>query len=314
MLSSSTAPQVLLLDDANPVFGAPAAWKVTDAIRKVPFIASFGSFLDETSVLADLILPDHSFLESWVESVPESGATTPVASVAGPAMRPLYDTRAMGDVLLDVGRRLARPLDPPLPWQTVEEMLQAPRLEPRRPGDAGELVPGADGLARRAVRWRRHGVSLSLHALRLAGALRRVAGAPALAAGAAGPDHHGDVVQLGGDQPPGGRAAGHRAGRHGRSRVRARVACARRPSSRPASGPMRWPCRWARDTTRSRAMRAAAAPTRSASWRQSPRPTTGALAWAATRVKVTKVGEPDGSLVLFAGATRERPEHASGRG
>jgi len=42
--------------------------------------------------------------------------------------------------------------------------------------------------------------------------------------------------------------------------------------------------------------------------------TTGALAWAATRVKVTKVGEPDGSLVLFAGATRERPEHASGRG
>ena len=40
--------------------------------RKVPFIVSFGSFVDETSVLADLILPDHSFLESWVEAVPES--------------------------------------------------------------------------------------------------------------------------------------------------------------------------------------------------------------------------------------------------
>ena len=210
MLSSATAPQVLLLDDANPVFGAPAVLKVGEAIRKVPFIASFGSFLDETSVLADLILPDHSFLESWVESVPESGATAAVATVAGPAMRPLYDTRAMGDVLLDVGRQLARPLNPPLPWQTFEEMLQAPASSPSAQTKPASSSLGTGGLARRAVRWRRQGISLSFHALRLAGALRWVAGAPALAAGAAGPDHHGDVVQLGGDQPPGCRAAWYR--------------------------------------------------------------------------------------------------------
>ena len=41
---------------------------------------------------------------------------------------------------------------------------------------------------------------------------------------------------------------------------------------------------------------------------------TGQLAWAATRVKVTKVAAADGTLILFAGATRERPEHARGRG
>jgi anaerobic selenocysteine-containing dehydrogenase len=35
---------------------------------------------------------------------------------------------------------------------------------------------------------------------------------------------------------------------------------------------------------------------------------TGALAWAATRVTVTRVARNDGSLILFAGATRERPE------
>ena len=37
-------------------------------------------------------------------------------------------------------------------------------------------------------------------------------------------------------------------------------------------------------------------------------PETGALAWAATRVKVTRVSGADGSLTLFAGATRERPD------
>jgi len=34
---------------------------------------------------------------------------------------------------------------------------------------------------------------------------------------------------------------------------------------------------------------------------------TGALAWAATRVKMTRVADADGSLVLFAGSLREYP-------
>jgi anaerobic selenocysteine-containing dehydrogenase len=36
-------------------------------------------------------------------------------------------------------------------------------------------------------------------------------------------------------------------------------------------------------------------------------PSTGALAWAATRVRVARVGDRTGELVLFAGETRERP-------
>jgi molybdopterin-containing oxidoreductase family iron-sulfur binding subunit len=42
---------------------------------------------------------------------------------------------------------------------------------------------------------------------------------------------------------------------------------------------------------------------------------TGTLAWSATRVKIARVGEPDrDSLILFGGATRERPEWMHGRG
>jgi anaerobic selenocysteine-containing dehydrogenase len=46
-----------------------------------------------------------------------------VLGAAPPVMKPLHDTRATPDVLLDVSRQLARPLD--LPWQTFEEMLMA---------------------------------------------------------------------------------------------------------------------------------------------------------------------------------------------
>lgn len=108
-------PQVLIVDGANPVYAAPPAWKVREALEQVPFIVSVGSFLDETSALADVILPDHSFLESWVEAMPESGSLDAVASVAAPAMRPLHDTRATTDVLIDVSKKLATPIAPALP-------------------------------------------------------------------------------------------------------------------------------------------------------------------------------------------------------
>ena len=89
----------------------------------MPYIVSFGSFLDETAALADLILPDHSFLESWSEAVPESGSMVAVASVAPPVMMPLHATRSTPDILLDVGRRLARPLN--LPWENFQGLLAA---------------------------------------------------------------------------------------------------------------------------------------------------------------------------------------------
>jgi anaerobic selenocysteine-containing dehydrogenase len=43
--------------------------------------------------------------------------------VAPPVMKPLYQTRPTGDVLLEVSRRLASPLN--LPWQTFDEMVKA---------------------------------------------------------------------------------------------------------------------------------------------------------------------------------------------
>jgi anaerobic selenocysteine-containing dehydrogenase len=120
------------------VFATPASWRVREALLKIPFIASFASFIDETSVLADVILPDHSFLESWIDRRPESGAAMAVATVAPPALRPLHQTRAMPDVLLEISRMMARPLTPAFTWQTFDEMLMEnfAGLAPRASDDA----------------------------------------------------------------------------------------------------------------------------------------------------------------------------------
>jgi menaquinone reductase, molybdopterin-binding-like subunit len=125
ILADFDTPKVLLLNNCNPVFATPTSWRVREAFDKIPFIASFGSFIDETSALADLILPDHSPLESWLDDVPASGSARTVVSLAPPAMNPLHDTRSMPDVLLDVAHQLGGDLAKALPWKTYDEALKA---------------------------------------------------------------------------------------------------------------------------------------------------------------------------------------------
>ncbi len=119
------AIKILFNNGANPIFATPPGWRVREAFARIPFIVSFGNFMDETSKLADLILPDHSYLESWMDDVPESGTVEAVLSIAPPAMLPLHETRALPDVLLDVARRLGDQASKALPWKSYEEMLQA---------------------------------------------------------------------------------------------------------------------------------------------------------------------------------------------
>jgi anaerobic selenocysteine-containing dehydrogenase len=115
---------------------------VKEALQKVPFIASFGSFVDETSILADLILPDSSPLESWVDSVPESGTTRTVIGVAPPVMSVLHNTRSMPDVLLSVSQQVGGDAAKALPWKTYEDALKGSLAQYQK--KTGGSVTGKD--------------------------------------------------------------------------------------------------------------------------------------------------------------------------
>ena len=93
-----------VVSGTNPAYSLPPASGFRDAFARVPFKVAFATTLDETSVLADLVLPDAHALESWGDAIPSPGTY----SVRQPAMRPVpvYDSRPMSDVLLEAGRRL----------------------------------------------------------------------------------------------------------------------------------------------------------------------------------------------------------------
>jgi anaerobic selenocysteine-containing dehydrogenase len=119
------APQMLLLYEANHVFSAPPVVRIREALAKIPTIVSFGSFIDETSAQADLILPDHAPLESWLDSTPESGSMQTVVNLSPPAVLPLHDTRSMPDVLLGVAHQLGGEVAKALPAASYDAMMRA---------------------------------------------------------------------------------------------------------------------------------------------------------------------------------------------
>jgi anaerobic selenocysteine-containing dehydrogenase len=148
------APQAILVHRTNPVFAAP--W-LADSIKAAPFIASFSSFMDETTILADLILPDNSNFESWDLraniSIPspesasvrpatlessaanrmEPGSDSPASSprvitsvtLTRPVLSTESDTRQTADVLIDLGKQLGAEMGRSLPLGSAEETVKA---------------------------------------------------------------------------------------------------------------------------------------------------------------------------------------------
>ena len=92
--------EVLILHQVNPLHTLPAAADFARALDAVPLVVATSSWPDETTARADVILPAHTPLESWGDHRPASGRH----GLMQPAMRPLYDTRHVGDILLDTGR------------------------------------------------------------------------------------------------------------------------------------------------------------------------------------------------------------------
>ena len=111
---------VLLVHGSNPVYSLPAQLGFTEALRRVRFVVSFASQPDETTVHADLILPDHTPLESWGDSAPRAG----VRSLVQPTIRPLYDTQAFADTLLATWRAMGEAVESPLFEGSFRELLE----------------------------------------------------------------------------------------------------------------------------------------------------------------------------------------------
>ncbi|MEA3339068.1 MAG: molybdopterin-dependent oxidoreductase, partial [Chloroflexota bacterium] len=116
--------EILFLYHANPVYDDPPELDWEAAIERVPLVVSFSPYLDETSARADLLLPDCVYLEKWFLEPLEPSLGYPVVGLGQPVIPPLYDTRNIADVLIELAQTLGGSMAAAFPWDSFVEAIQ----------------------------------------------------------------------------------------------------------------------------------------------------------------------------------------------
>jgi anaerobic selenocysteine-containing dehydrogenase len=114
--------KILIVNSSNPVFALPDAVGFGEALESIPLIVSLSSFMDETTAMADIILPSHTYLESWGDDMPQPGVGFSVGAVSQPVVSPLYNTRDCGDIILGLASKLE--LGESMPWTSMEDYVR----------------------------------------------------------------------------------------------------------------------------------------------------------------------------------------------
>jgi anaerobic selenocysteine-containing dehydrogenase len=115
--------EALFLYDANPVYETPGGARFSEAFQRIPFIASFASFMDESAQYADLVLPEPTFLERYEDDHIE-GLGYPGVALRQPVIAPRHDTLNTGDFFLRVAAAMGGPVASAFPWASYEAVLQ----------------------------------------------------------------------------------------------------------------------------------------------------------------------------------------------
>ncbi|HBO84170.1 MAG TPA: molybdopterin oxidoreductase [Deltaproteobacteria bacterium] len=89
----------------NPIFSAPDCKKWEEALKDI-FVIDTSPFPGETAIYADLVVPDHTYLERYQDTPIYPTYGYPTTNLRTPVIPPLYDTKYIGDTIIEIGKRL----------------------------------------------------------------------------------------------------------------------------------------------------------------------------------------------------------------
>ena len=106
-------PDVYMWYCYTPIYGNGNVQENIDIMKDeslMPFLVCVNPFYDESAALADIILPDATYLERWDWEDHVSPKQIPEYAIRQPVVKPLGEARDFGDVCCDLAERMGFPL------------------------------------------------------------------------------------------------------------------------------------------------------------------------------------------------------------
>ena len=98
--------QTLIINDVNPIYNLPESSELKQALNKVETIISTNNWMDETTMMADLVAPAGHAMENWGDFEFEPG----VVAIQQPTIQPLHNTRSLGDSFIKWSKDYGQPI------------------------------------------------------------------------------------------------------------------------------------------------------------------------------------------------------------
>ena len=117
-------PEILLLDEAafllellNP--------SQREMLERIPLVVTTSPLQDGTTIHANLVLPDCTPLESWVDGQAPPSFPHELLALAEPVLPPRGESRPWGETILALARSLDPAISEALPWNNFPDLLRA---------------------------------------------------------------------------------------------------------------------------------------------------------------------------------------------
>jgi anaerobic selenocysteine-containing dehydrogenase len=130
---------LLIVAGGDLLHATPGGWGLAESIGNAGTVVVLSSFLDDTALQADLILPVATELERFEAFEPSASVGVPTVGMADPVVEPIGDGRHPADVLLQITAGLGEPVASRFPWSDFEAVVE------ERIGQELARLPGSAG-------------------------------------------------------------------------------------------------------------------------------------------------------------------------
>lgn len=116
--------QVFMTYKANPVYSQPdcrSSERVLQDEKLIPFYVAIDTHLTESSVYADLLLPEATYLERLEIESPPALEMVPFLSLRQPVVRPLGECVPFMDILIELAKRIGGKMETYFPYGSAED-------------------------------------------------------------------------------------------------------------------------------------------------------------------------------------------------
>jgi anaerobic selenocysteine-containing dehydrogenase len=130
-------PQMYFIHDSNPAYSNPESGLTSEVLRNekwIPYIVVADSYMTETAMLADIVLPVATYLESWgIDSSPALDLI-PFVALQQPVIHPYAKSVPVQDIFIELSQRIGAGLRRNFKFNSAEEYVKKavsslPKLE-----------------------------------------------------------------------------------------------------------------------------------------------------------------------------------------